>query len=271
MHVFDVGQDFYSWEFLEQKLAWEIGAAILCAVIVFIGLHMLRRAFGPPKYEPEAAAPPPNVKRFQRFTVGARLYHWGNFVVIVLLLWSGAALFFPGIMFSLSPYVGFSWLSLHVVLAGVFIVFVILHILFAIFDTGLSQMWFHRGDGRDLAQRVRYYFAGRKTLPKYAKFDIGQKIYHALLAIFALVMIVTGASLFLSSEIIVTLGDEWLRWQRILHDVFAFLFAAVIIAHIYLRVIRARWPALISMVTGNISRDGFAREHDWNHWQPPTD
>jgi cytochrome b subunit of formate dehydrogenase len=268
MHLFDVGRDFYSGGFLEQKLAWEIGIAVLFLVMAFIGLHMLRRAFGTPVRESDGEPPPRTAVRFQRYELGARLYHWGNFVVIALLLWSGAAFFFPSMVFPLLPYVGFSWLWVHVVLAWIFIGFLILHILFAIFETGVRQMWFQRGDGHDFAQRLRYYFGGGRSLPKYGKFDIVQKIYHAFLTVFALVMIITGVSLFLDSMIIARMGDEWLRWQRILHDIFAFLFAAVIIGHIYLRVIRPRWPAFVSMVTGQLSRDDFAREHDWRRWQP---
>jgi cytochrome b subunit of formate dehydrogenase len=273
MHLFDVARDFYSRGFLQQKLAWEIGAAVLFLAMVFIGLHMLRRSFGSPAHETggEATLPPTGVARVQRYELGARLYHWGNFLVIALLLWSGTAFFFPSIVFPLQPYVGFSWLWVHVVLAWTFVGFLLLHIGFSIFDTGLGHMWFHRGDGHDFASRIKYYFAGRRLLPKYGKYDIFQKIYHAFLAIAAIVMIVTGIFLFLSSELIASIGHEWLRWVRILHDIFAFLFAAVIIGHIYLRVLRSRWPTLLSMVTGNLTRDDFAREHSWQLWRPPAE
>lgn len=268
MHAFELGRDVHDMNLVAQKLSWEIGIVILLCVVVFIGLHMFRRAFGAPVREIEGEPPPPAAKRLERYELGARLYHWGNSVILVLLIWSGAAFFFPGLIFPLASYVGVSWLLAHEILAGIFIVFVILHILSAIFRTGLRQMWFGRGDGRDLARRIRYYSGGSAALSKYAKFDIIQKIYHALLAIFALVMIVTGVSLFLSSEVFMTLNPDWMRWQRILHDIFAFLFAAVIIGHIYLRLIRSRWPTLAAMVTGEISDEDFEREHDWRRWQP---
>lgn len=270
MRLFDPGLDFYSEQFLPEKLAWEIGLAIIALAIVFIGLHILRRAFGRPSYQSEgrASTPPLHAIRLERYTLGARLYHWANFVVIALLLWSGAAFFFPGVMFPLFPYAGFSWLGLHVVLAWTFIALLIFHIAFSIFDTGLHNMWFWRGDGSDLAARLRFYLAGRHALPKYGKYNAFQKIYHAFLAIAALVMIATGISLFLSSWLLDNIGHDWLRWQRLLHDIFAFLFAAVIIAHIYLRIVRTRWPTFVAMISGRLSRRDFTREHDWRQWQP---
>lgn len=268
MHVFDFGSDVHELGLVAQKLSWEAGIFILLLAVIFIGLHLLRRAFGPPDRAPAEKAPPPGVGRVERYELGARLYHWGNFVVLLLLLVSGAAFFFAGWLPPLKPWAGISWLLVHEILAGLFIALLILHIVFSIVRTGLGAMWFGRGDGRDLARRAGYHFGGSAPLPRTGKYDVAQKIYHLLLAIFAVVMIATGISLFLNAEVFTSLGHGWMRWQRILHDIFAFLFAAVIIGHVYLRLLRPRWPALRAMITGWISRDEFERDHDWKRWQP---
>jgi len=269
MWLFEHARDYYTASPLAQKLSWEAGAALLLLVLAFIGFHLFRRAFGTPNYAKSDGSNPPGVAQtFIRYTAGGRLYHWGIFVVITLLLISGAAFFFPGMPFSLQAATGISWLLLHVVLAGIFIVFILAHIGYAIFDTGLYNMRFHRGDGRDFMRRLRFYLGGRRRLPRHGKFDVFQKAYHLLLILFALVMIVTGISLFLSSELLATLGGNWLRWQRLLHDVFSFLFLAVIVGHVYLRLLGKRRAKLASMVTGQLSRAAFEREHDWRLWQP---
>lgn len=268
MWFFERGRDYYTSLPVAQKLAWEVGVALLFLVVAFIGFHLLRRAFGLPAYEGREGMPPAAVTRFRRYTVGARLYHWGLFGVMVLLLISGAAFFFPGGVFSLNATIGMPWLLLHVIFAWVFIAMVVVHIGYAIFDTGLRNMLFHGGDGHDLARRVSYYLGGHRNLPKHGKFDVLQKTYHLLLIIFALVMIVTGVSLFLSSEVLATLDANWLRWQRLLHDVFAFLFLAVIIAHVYLRLLGRRRAKLAAMLTGDLPRAAFEREYDWRRWNP---
>lgn len=269
MWLFEQARDYYTSSPLAQKLSWEAGAALILLVIAFIGFHLFRRAFGTPNYEETDRSDPPGAATtFIRYTAGGRLYHWGIVVVITFLLLSGAAFFFPGSLFSLEAATGFSWLLLHVVLAGIFIVFVLAHIAYAIFDTGLYNMRFHRGDGRDFTQRARFYLGGSERLPKHGKFDVFQKTYHLFLILFALVMIVTGISLFLSSELLATLEGNWLRWQRLLHDVFSFLFLAVIAGHVYLRLLGKRRAKLTSMVTGQLSRAAFEREHDWRLWQP---
>jgi formate dehydrogenase subunit gamma len=268
MWIFERARDYYTADPIAQKLAWEIGIALLFLIVAFIGFHLFRRAFGTPSYEATGKAPPAGPGKFRRYTVGGRLYHWGILGVMLLQLISGAAFYFPGDVFSLKGVIGVSWLLLHVVFAWIFIAFVLVHIGYAIFDTGLHNMLYHRGDGHDLMRRISYYLGGRRRLPKVGKFDAVQKTYHLLLILFALVMIVTGISLFLSSELFATLDADWLRWQRLLHDIFAFLFLAVIIAHVYLRLLGQHRAKLASMFTGNLPRETFEREHDWSRWQP---
>lgn len=268
MTLFEWGKDAHHLDVTAQKLSWEAGTVILLGVVVFIGLHLFRRAFGPPVRKSEGAPLSESVQAVERYELGARLYHWGNFFVLALLLLSGGAFFFRGWLPSLKPFLGLTWLLAHEILAGIFIALLILHIIVSIFRTGLRSMWFGRGDGRDLAHHVRYYSGRSTALPKTGKYDVIQKIYHALLVVFAVVMIVTGISLFLNAETFTTLGHDWMRWQRILHDLFAFLFAAVILGHIYLRLLRPRWPALKSMFTGKLPREDFNARHDRHQWAP---
>lgn len=268
MQIFDYGSASYALGPVAHKLALGTVIALLSLVVAFIGFHLFRRAFGTPAMEPAEESPPGAASKFQRYTLGGRLYHWGIFAVLFMLLLSGAAFYLPGDIFPLDRIIGISWLLVHVVFAGIFILFVIIHMGYAIFDTGLRNMLFHRGDGKDLSRRVIFYLGSRTSLPRHGKFDAVQKAYHLLLILFTLVMIVTGISLFLSSEVLASLDLNWLRWQRLLHDVFALLFLAVIIGHIYMRLLARRRARLASMITGNLSRHEFEREYDWRLWQP---
>ena len=96
MSFFDYAHDVYSHASLPQKLAWEMGVALIFLVIAIMGFCILRRGLGSPVPRDEGAPPPAGVKSFERWELGARLYHWGNFLIISGLLISGAAFFFPG-------------------------------------------------------------------------------------------------------------------------------------------------------------------------------
>ncbi|QXL84164.1 cytochrome b/b6 domain-containing protein [Comamonas sp. NLF-1-9] len=268
MWFFKQARDYYGNAPLSQQLAWQVGVALLFLVLAFIGYHLLRRALRRPHYAAQGALPPAEANSFVRFKLGGRAYHWGIFLIIVLLLLSGATFFFPGALFAIRDTLGVSWLTVHVVLGWLFIVFVALHILFAIFDTGLHHMLFHRGDGEDFRQRVRFYLGADAALPKHGKFNVFQKLYHLFLILTAAVMIVTGIVMFLSSELFTTFSGDTMRLQRLFHDSFAFLLLAAICGHVYMRLLGARRAKLRSMVTGTMPRQAFVREHDWRKWKP---
>lgn len=268
MHAFDYARDFYTNGFAATRVAWQIGAALLFVVLIFIGSHMLRRALARPMRLAEREPLPTGIRRVERYEWGARLYHWGNFAVIALLIWSGLSFYLPGLMFPLEPYVGFSWLLVHVVLGWTFVGFFILHIIFTIWRTNVGDMWFERRDWHDLGLTIRYYLGLGGAVAKYGKFDVWQKLYHSFLAILAVVMIGTGVGLFLNAELITTVSHEWIRNMRLIHDSGAWAFTAVIVGHIYLRLTVSNWPKLVSMVTGNVSAEQFRSAHDWQRWQP---
>ena len=269
MHIFDYARDFYTNGFTAIRVAWQIGAALLFAVLVFIGFHMLRRAFSRPLRLAEQQPLPSDIRRLERYELGARLYHWGNFAVIALLLWSGLSFYMPGVIFPLQPYVGFSWLIVHIVLGFTFVALFILHIIFAIWRTkNVRNMWFDQRDWRDLGLTIRYYLGLGSPIAKYGKFDVWQKIYHAFLAIVATAMIGTGVGLFLNAELITSISHEWIRNMRVIHDSGAWAFVAVIIGHVYLRLVVSNWPKLVSMITGDVDAGQFRAEHDWQRWQP---
>src|ERR1700730_17589680 len=186
---------------------------------------MLRRAFGMPQRN-DAAPVPPQASRFERYELGARLYHWGNLFIILGLVVSGASFFFPGSLFALLPVLGGSWLTFHVVLARLFVLGFFAHIVANSGWGDLWSMWFERRDWRDLIAWTRYYFGQDVAIPKPGKQDVIQKIYHFCLVALAMVMIATGTILSLNAEILAQLDFDWLRWQRLLHDAGAFLVAA---------------------------------------------
>ena len=264
--MFRRGQDWFSSQWLAQQLSWSAALAILLLVIVFAGLHLLRRGIGAPRYvDGEPAAP--QVRSFERWELGARLYHWGNLIFLMLLIVSGIALFLPASL----PASGISWLLVHEIGAGLFMLGLVAHIVAAVRLSDLRSMWFNRPDWRDFKRYARYYAGADRELPKSGKFDVWQKIYHAFLVVVSAVAIFTGVSLFLNAEMLTSFSHPWMRWQRLIHDCSATLFLLVILGHLYVRLVKLNWPKLRSMFTGALTRNEFDAMHDWRRWRPPAD
>jgi xanthine dehydrogenase YagS FAD-binding subunit len=64
------------------------------------------------------------------------------------------------------------------------------------------------------------------------------------LTVISILLIVTGLILFLSAETLATFSHPLMRWMRLLHDLAAVVFAAIVIGHIYFGLIRVNWLAL---------------------------
>jgi cytochrome b subunit of formate dehydrogenase len=257
----------YSTDYYDQLIAVQILPVTLKTFlwwIVFLAaLYLVRRAIALPVFT--EAPQPRGSGNVERYEVGARLYHWGGvFLLMAALAASGLALYAPGTM----PQAPISWLRIHELFAGLFIVGVLLHIGFSLLQGDPGSMWFERGDWKDLVQMSGYAFGKKRTYPHFGKYDVIQKIYHLLLAVLVAVLIFSGSLLTLNGEVMVTLSHNLMRWQRLLHDASSFLIVGMVLMHAYLRLLKANWPTLVSMFTGVISMEYFRRHHDYKRWSP---
>ena len=262
MHFFRYAQDYYG-DWLAVKLLPDAARLLIWLVAVFIGVHLLRRSFG----EPVASAPDDPATPggdIQKYTLGARLYHWGNFLFISVLAASGWALFVPR---SLKSPVS-SWILIHEVSSVLFIAGLLLHVVAAMTRGERRSMWFGRQDWKDLRSVAANFFGRTRSYPRIGKYDPFQKLYHAFLTLLSAAMIFSGVSLVFSAENWSSFDHPWLRWQRLLHDVGAFVFISIILGHIYFGIIRVNWPELSAMLTGRISRSRFRMKHSASKWVP---
>jgi cytochrome b subunit of formate dehydrogenase len=260
MYFFRYAQDYYG-DWLRVQLLPQAAWLLICVVVLFMGVHRLRRSMGEPAPSEKASNEQISGEKYE---LGARLYHWGNFVFLTMLAVSGVALFVPR---SIRPTI-LSWVLIHEIFAGLYIFGLLIHIFAAIKRGEPRTMWFEGQDRKDLQTIFANFFGRSKDYPRFGKYDPLQKIYHALLTMLSLVIIISGAYLFLSSEALSTFSHEWMRWQRLLHDVSAFAFIAIILGHIYFGLIRVNWPALAAMFSGKISASYFRLRHSAERWRP---
>lgn len=261
MSLFRYARDYEGDATAQQLLA--DGAWLFVALVgLFIAVHLLRRSTG----HPTANAPALKLAadaRVLKYEVGARLYHWGNLLFVLGLALSGVALFAPGSV-GRGP-----WLLVHEIFAIAFIVALGMHIVLAPRRGDGRSMWFEARDVRDLRAIAANFLGRTRSYPAFGKYDPLQKLYHTFLTLLSAGLIFTGAYLVLSAEAWATFSHAWMRNMRMVHDVTAFAFLAILVGHVYFGVIRVNWPQLVSMWTGRIRGASFNLFHDAARWHPP--
>jgi cytochrome b subunit of formate dehydrogenase len=266
MNPFHYAKDFFSDGYLPQQLTWAFGLFLLSLVVVMAGLVLIRYSFGEPRRSSTGAPPPPGHAAFERYEAGARLWHLGQFGMILALLLSGAAFYAPGVVPAV-PLLPISWLWVHLGFALLFALGIVGHSAISVGHGDPRSMWFDRHDWSELAAGARYYLGQPHELPKLGKYGVWSKLFHATLILLALLMIVTGISLIFD-----TFGWEidqnWQRRQRLLHDLGSYGFLVLFAAHVFWQLRKRRRAQLKSIVTGTIAADTFRSNHNWDRWKP---
>ena len=260
MQLFRYAFDYYG-SLGSQQLLGNAAVLTMALVLCFAALHLLRRASGYPLSTDAGPKVTPDI-RIHKYEIGARLFHWGNLLFVAGLAVSGLALFTPGTL-GRAP-----WLLIHELFAAGFIAALLLHVIVAPLRGEGRSMRFEIRDWKDL-KRIAANFLGRtRDYPSFGKYDPWQKIYHAQLTLLCAALIFSGVYLVLSAQVWATYSHNWMRSMRLLHDIGAFTFLAIILGHIYFGIIRVNWPQLMAMITGRLSAHAFNRYHDTSRWQP---
>jgi len=96
-------------------------------------------------------------------------------------------------------------------------------------------------------------------IPPQGFYNAGQKLFAQVTVIAALVLIVTGVTMFLSTMVLN--NPTPVAWSRTIHYLFAGLALAGLLVHIYMAAIsREERPAFKSMLTGTVP-ESYARHH----------
>jgi Ni/Fe-hydrogenase 1 B-type cytochrome subunit len=263
MSPFRYGRDWYTDE-AAQQLSAAAGWLLIALAGAFVAVHLLRRSLGHPVSTSSSARLPSEI-RVLRYQIGARLYHWANTLVVLGLAASGIALFSPG-TFAAAP-----WLFVHEILAVLFVIGIVVHIVVAPTRGDGRSMWFEARDLYDLRVIVTNFFGRTRDYPAFGKYDPLQKLYHAILALLAAGLVFSGAILLLNGEAWATFSHEFMRSMRLVHDISGFAFIAIVLGHVYFGIIRVNWPHLVSMWTGRLRGSSFNLHHDASRWQPRED
>lgn len=205
------------------------------------------------------------VQQHQAHPLHVRIGHWINAVTLLVLLWSGFAMFAGDRHFATIVHLVPTWLWSGLQLNGHAMVGRAWHLGFALVMIA-NALWYslaaaRTGSWRRLVPNARTWLADavratiaelrspRETMQQ-AQYNGAQKVAYTGVMMMGALMIVTGLALWFGRRLPWLIGA--LGGQHVVlpvHIVVATLFLAFIAVHV-VQVLRAGLPALLSMITG---------------------
>ena len=196
------------------------------------------------------------VERFRRRTIWL---HWIHTLSFLVLLVTGAILFFPGLGTAAA---GGLTRSLHRIAV---IFFVGIPIGYFIFNPRMSWHFIKetftwgKDDFQWICRAPDYYFGGaEEKMEPQGHVNTGQKMWQLIVLITSILFLVSGLVMWFFKG---TLAPGVFQWCVIVHDVAFVMAFLMLLVHIYLGVIHPRMTeSLRSMWDGKISKK-YARDH----------
>ena len=196
------------------------------------------------------------VERFRKRTIW---FHWVHTVAFLVLVVTGAILFFPGLGGAAA---GGATRLIHRI-AVVF--FVGVPVLYFIFNPRMSlhfikeTLTWGKNDVSWLTKAPDYYFGGNEEkMPPQGHVNTGQKMWQFIVLGTGVLFFITGLIMWFLKG---TVAPGLFQWCVIIHDVAFLLALLMLLVHIYLGVIHPRMTeSLQSMFNGKISVH-YARSH----------
>lgn len=198
--------------------------------------------------------------------VATRWFHWVNFPVLFVMIWSGLLIywaydvyhlgvfhFFPDSVYSalnldhrLAP-----GMALHFFFMWIFTVNGILYVAYTIF----SGEWRYLvpqsiGAFRDAFEVVLHDLGVRKQLPAQEKYNAAQQVTYTAIVVMGVGSVITGLAIYKPTQLgwLVALCGGY-EMARLIHFSLTIGYVAFFVVHIA-QVIKAGWRNFQSMITG---------------------
>ncbi|MGH8221338.1 MAG: cytochrome b/b6 domain-containing protein, partial [Woeseiaceae bacterium] len=157
----------------------------------------------------------------------------------------------------------FAWLTVHWIAGILLTAAVLFHIVRSLFWQDLKSMWIGLSDLQELSDGAR----------KPGKYSLGQKGMHAAVAILSLIVIITGLVMFAMIDTpwwdrTNALSEATLGLVFFLHGVSTLALIGLTCLHVYFGLRPEKLFYTRSMISGWISRDELAANHDPQRWAP---
>ena len=195
----------------------------------------------------------------ERFSAGARWFHWTVTITAIVLAITGLFLYVPAFG-SLAE--GSYSRIIHRVAAVIFVAAPLLFFLSRP-KRSLTFVKYIFTWGKDDIEWLKaapdYYFGGdEKKMPPQGEMNSGQKLWAVVAFLSVIGFIVTGAVMWFAKN---SIPPELFLWATIIHDLCFIVAGAMTLVHLYLGAIHPRMTeSLKSMLKGKVS-EKYAMSH----------
>lgn len=203
-------------------------------------------------------------------SLAIRWFHWVNFPLLALMIYSGMLIYWANDVYSLSlgPVVIFKFfpegfykalqipfrlaegLAWHFACMWFFAINGVLYVLYTLTSGEWRQLVPERGSFRDALQVIRYDLGLSRTRPPEGKYNAAQRIAYTGIILCGLASILTGLAIYWPVQL------AWLcallggyKFARILHFMLTLGYLGFFLIHL-IQVMRAGWDRFQAMVTG---------------------
>ena len=209
-------------------------------------------------------------KVIKKHPLAIRWFHWINFPVIAIMVWSGMLIYWANDVYHLGwgdktvlkffpdsfykalhiPFRLAEGMSLHFVFMWLFAINGFIYVLYLIFSGEWRLILPNKKSLKESFLVVLHDLHLRKTAPPQKKYNAAQRIAYTGVLIMGLGSVLTGLSIYKPIQfqtLCLLLGGY--EWARAEHFILTILFTLFFVVHI-VQVILAGWNNFRSMVTG---------------------
>ena len=209
-------------------------------------------------------------KIIQKHPLAIRWFHWINFPVLAIMIWSGLLIywangvyrigwgdktiltFFPNSFYDVLK-VRFrlaEGMSLHFVFMWIFAINGMLYFLYLLFSKEYKLIFPNKKSLKESWQVVLHDLRIKKSLPPQKKYNAAQRLAYTTVIILGFLMLLTGLAIYKPAQL------NWLcamlggyKWARAEHFIITLLFFLFFLVHV-LQVILAGWNNFRGIITG---------------------
>lgn len=209
-------------------------------------------------------------KIIQKHPLAIRWFHWINFPVLAIMIWSGLLIYWANGVYRIGwgnttilklfpksfyealhiPFRLAEGMNLHFVFMWIFTINGIIYFLYLLFSKEYKLIFPDKKSLKESWLVILHDLKIRKGLPPQKKYNAAQRLAYTGVIILGLLMLLTGLAIYKPVQL------NWLcallggyEWARAEHFIMTILFFLFFLVHV-LQVISAGWNSFRGMLTG---------------------